>query len=404
MAGRIQMKNPVVEIDGDEMTRVLWQLIKEKLLLPWVDLKTEYYDLGLVNREATGDEVTTRSAEAIRRWGVGVKCATITSNAARKTEYNLNNLFPSPNATIRAILDGTVFRKPITVSRVKPSVSTWKKPIVIGRHAYGDQYRAAEMSIPGPGRVELVYTPSDGSEQKRVTVAEMRGSGIIQGIHNLDESIENFARSCFLYAIAEKLPIWFAAKDTISKTYDGRFKELFARIYETEFREKCAAAGIGYFYTLIDDAAARLVKSEGGFLWACRNYDGDVMSDLVASAAGSVAMMTSVLVSPSGAVEYEAAHGTVQQHYYRWQKGEKTSTNPIALIFAWTGALAKRAELDGTPELAAFAKKLEGSAIRTIEEGDMTGDIARLASPVPARFLNSWEFTDAIVRRLRAIV
>jgi isocitrate dehydrogenase len=394
------MKNPIVEIDGDEMTAVLWKLVKEKLLLPYVDLKTEYYDLGLLNREATNDEVTVQSAGAIKRLGVGVKCATITSNAARKAEYNLQNLFPSPNGTIRALLDGTVFRKPITVSRVKSSVSTWKKPIVIGRHAYGDVYKAAEMLIPGAGKVELVYSPADGSAEKRITVADMKGAGIVQGMHNLDESIKSFARSCFLYAIGEKLPIWFAAKDTISKIYDGRFKELFNQVYETEFKEKCAAAGITYYYTLIDDAAARLVKSDGGFLWACKNYDGDVMSDLIAGAAGSVAMMTSVLVSPSGAVEYEAAHGTVQQHYYRWKKGEKTSTNPVALIFAWTGALTKRAELDNTPEAAAFAKKLEEATLRTVEEGDMTGDLAKLADPAPPRFLNSWEFLDAIVKRL----
>jgi isocitrate dehydrogenase len=400
MANRIEMKNPVAELDGDEMTRVLWGLVKEKLLLPYIDLKTEYYDLGLLNREAANDRVTAQSAEAIRRLGVGVKCATITSNAARKAEYNLQNLFPSPNATIRAILDGTVFRKPITVSCVKPSVSTWQRPIVIGRHAYGDQYKASEMRIPAPGKVEILYTPADGSAGQRITVADMADSGVVQGIHNLDESIRSFARACFLYAIDEKLPVWFATKDTISKTYDGRFKELFNEVYETEFRDRCAAAGVSYFYTLIDDAAARMVKSEGGFLWACQNYDGDVMSDLVASAAGSVAMMTSVLVSPSGAVEYEAAHGTVQQHYYRWQKGEKTSTNPIALIFAWTGALTKRAELDNTPELGAFAKKLEAAAIQTVEEGDMTGDLVRLADPAPARLLNSWEFIDAVIKRL----
>ncbi|MDR2480550.1 MAG: NADP-dependent isocitrate dehydrogenase [Treponema sp.] len=400
MADRIQMKNPIAELDGDEMTRVLWELVKETLLLPFINLKTEYYDLGLMSRENSGDRVTVDSAEAVKRLGVGVKCATITSNAARKAEYNLTNLFPSPNATIRAILDGTVFRKPIGVSRIKPSVSTWKKPIVIGRHAYGDQYRAAEMRIPGPGKVEIVYTPSGGGVEQRITLADMDDGGIVQGIHNLDESIKNFARACFLYALEEKIPVWFAAKDTISKIYDGRFKELFARVYEDEFREKCAAAGIEYFYTLIDDAVSRVVKGEGGFLWACKNYDGDVMSDMVASAAGSLAMMTSVLVSPSGVFEYEAAHGTVQQHYYRWQKGEKTSTNPMALIFAWTGALAKRAELDALPDLSAFAKKLEAAALQTVEEGDMTGDLARLASPAPARILNSWEFVDAIARRL----
>jgi isocitrate dehydrogenase len=314
-------------------------------------------------------------------------------------EYKLKNLLPSPNATIRAMLDGTVFRKPIIVSCVKPTVSIWKKPIVIGRHAYGDVYKAAEMTIPGPGKVELVWTGDDGSE-KRVPVAQLAGSGIVQGIHNIDESIRNFARSCFLYALTEKLPVWFATKDTISKIYDGRFKEIFSEVYETEFREKCANAGLSYFYTLIDDAVARVVRGEGGFLWACKNYDGDVMSDMVASASGSLAMMTSVLVSPLGVFEYEAAHGTVQQHYYRWQKGEKTSTNPVALIFAWTGALSKRAELDAVPELAAFAKKLEDATLKAIEEGDMTGDLARLAFPPPSRQLDSWEFIEAIAGRL----
>jgi isocitrate dehydrogenase len=395
------MKNPLVELDGDEMTRVLWALVKEKLILPWVDLKTEYYDLGLPNREATGDGVTAESARAILRWGVGVKCATITSNAARQAEYNLTSLHPSPNATIRAILDGTVFRKPIAVSRIKPSVAGWKKPIVIGRHAYGDVYKAAEMAIPGPGRVELVYTDQKGRET-RTMVAEMGGPGIVQGMHNLDESIKNFARSCFRYAIDEKLPVWFAAKDTISKIYDGRFKEIFNHIYETEFREPCAAAGISYFYTLIDDAVARVVKGEGGFLWACKNYDGDVMSDMIAGAAGSLAMMTSVLVSPAGVTEYEAAHGTVQRHYYRWQKGEKTSTNPTALIFAWIGALAKRAELDHVPELETFARRLEAAVLQTIEEGEMTADLALLASAssAPVKPVDSWEFIDAIGRRL----
>lgn len=399
MGERIQMKKALVEIDGDEMTRVLWALVKEKLILPYVDLKTEYFDLGLMNRDATDDAVTAESAHAIRRLGVGVKCATITSNAARKVEYGLKALHPSPNATIRAVLDGTVFRKPIVLSNVAPTVSTWKKPIVIGRHAYGDVYKAAEMATPGPGKVELVFTGADGAE-KRVLVADLPGAGIVQGMHNLDASIESFARACFLYALDEKLDVWFATKDTISKTYDGRFKEIFGRVFETEFKAKCADAGISYFYTLIDDAVARVVKSEGGFLWACKNYDGDVMSDMVASASGSLAMMTSVLVSPSGAFEYEAAHGTVQQHYYKWKKGEKTSTNPVALIFAWTGALAKRAELDGTPALASFARSLEAATLRTIEEGDMTGDLARLASPASARSLDSWEFVDAIASRL----
>jgi isocitrate dehydrogenase len=330
---------------------------------------------------------------------VGVKCATITSNSARQDEYGLKNLYPSPNATIRAILDGTVFRKPIGVANIRPSVSTWKAPIVIGRHAYGDIYKSAEMLIPGPGKVELVYTPPEGGE-KRMPLADMPGAGIVLGMHNLDESIRSFARSCFRYALDEKLPLWFATKDTISKTYDGRFKEIFQEIYETEFKEKYAAAGISYFYTLIDDAVARVVKGEGGFLWACKNYDGDVMSDMIASAAGSLAMMTSVLVSPSGAVEYEAAHGTVQQHYYRWKKGERTSTNPVALIFAWTGALAKRGELDNTPELKTFAGHLERAALEAIEGGDMTGDMARLANPAPARILDSWEFIDAVADRL----
>jgi len=397
---KINMKTPIVEIDGDEMTRVLWEVIKEKLLYPFVDLKTVYFDLGLKNRDDTNDEVTVKSAEEIKKLGVGVKCATITSNAARQEEYNLKQLLPSPNATIRAILDGTVFRKPITVNRIKPSVNTWKAPIVIGRHAYGDVYKAAEMIIDEPGKVELVYTKADGT-QRSIKVADFKGSGIVQGMHNLDDSIKSFARACFLYAIAEKIPLWFATKDTISKIYDGRFKVLFDEIYETEFKDKCKAAGIEYFYTLIDDAVARVVKSEGGFLWACKNYDGDVQSDMIASAAGSLAMMTSVLVSPSGVFEYEAAHGTVQQHYYRWQKGEKTSTNPAALIFAWSGALCKRAEIDNTPDLADFAKRLEKAVFDTIENGIMTGDLAKLSDPQPEKILNSWEFIDTIAAQLQ---
>jgi isocitrate dehydrogenase len=396
---KISMKTPLAEIDGDEMTRVLWQVIKEKLLLPFVDLKTEYYDLGLTNRDNTNDEITVKSAEAIKKLGVGVKCATITANTARQKEYNLKNLYPSPNATIRAILDGTVFRKPITVSRVKPSIITWKAPIVIGRHAYGDVYKATEMEIEGPGKVELVYTKPDGTE-RRAKVADFSGRGIVQGIHNYDDSIRSFARACFIYALAEKLPIWFATKDTISKTYDGRFKAIFNEVYETEFKEKCAERGIEYFYTLIDDAVARVVKGEGGFLWACKNYDGDVQSDMIASAAGSLAMMTSVLVSPSGVFEYEAAHGTVQQHYYRWQKGEKTSTNPAALIFAWSGALTKRAELDDLKDLADFAKRLETAVLNVIEDGIMTGDLAKLSDPPPGKVLNSWDFINAIAQRL----
>jgi len=396
---KIGMKTPLVEIDGDEMTRVLWEVIKEKLLLPFIDLKTEYYDLGLTNRDNTNDDITVQSAEAIKRLGVGVKCATITANTARQKEYNLKHLHPSPNATIRAILDGTVFRKPISVSRIKPSVNTWKAPIVIGRHAYGDVYKAAEMEIDEPGKVELVYTKTDGTES-RITVADFKGRGIVQGMHNIDESIKSFARACFLYAIAEKIPLWFSTKDTISKIYDGRFKTIFNDIYETEFKDKCKEAGIEYFYTLIDDAVARVVKSEGGFLWACKNYDGDVQSDMIASAAGSLAMMTSVLVSPSGVFEYEAAHGTVQQHYYRWQKGEKTSTNPAALIFAWSGALKKRAELDNINELADFARRLEEAVLSTINDGIMTGDLAKLSDPPPQKILNSWEFIDAIASRL----
>jgi isocitrate dehydrogenase len=396
---KINMKTPLVEIDGDEMTRVLWEVIKEKLLIPFIELKTEYYDLGLVNRDNTNDEITVSSAQAIKKYGVGVKCATITANTAREKEYNLKHLHPSPNATIRAILDGTVFRKPISVNRIKPSINTWKAPIVIGRHAYGDVYKAAEMEIEGPGKVELVYTKSDGTE-RRLKVADFEGRGIVQGMHNYDDSIKSFARACFIYALAEKLPVWFATKDTISKIYDGRFKTIFNEIYETEFREKCAAAGIEYFYTLIDDAVARVVKGEGGFLWACKNYDGDIQSDMIASAAGSLAMMTSVLVSPSGVFEYEAAHGTVQQHYYRWKNGEKTSTNPAALIFAWSGALAKRAELDNTPDLLDFAKRLERTVLNVIEDGIMTGDLAKLSEPKPEKVLNSWDFIDAIAGRL----
>jgi isocitrate dehydrogenase len=393
------MKIPLVEMDGDEMTRVLWALVKEKLILPFVDLKTEYYDLGLENRDATNDQVTIDSALAAKKYGVAVKCATITSNTARKVEYNLKHLHPSPNATIRAILDGTVFRKPIVISSIKPTVSTWKMPIVIGRHAYGDIYKNAEMQIEAPGKVEIVHTLADGTE-KRVLIADMKESGIIQGVHNMDESIRNFARACFVYALNEKIDVWFGAKDTISKIYDGRFKELFQEVYESEFKQKCEKAGITYFYTLIDDAVARMIKSEGGFLWACKNYDGDVMSDMVASASGSLAMMTSVLVSPDGIYEYEAAHGTVQQHYYRWKKGEKTSTNPAALIFAWTGALRKRAELDNLPDLKFFAEQLENAVLKTISNGEMTGDLAKLAVPRPKTSMNSWEFIDAIASRM----
>ena len=393
------MKNAIAELDGDEMTRVLWAVIKEKLLEPFVELKTEYYDLGLKHRDDTDDKVTYDSAEAIKRLGVGVKCATITSNAARVKEYNLKQLTPSPNGIIRGELDGTVFRAPIFVKNVPCAVPGWKKPIVLGRHAYGDVYKNCEIKTPTAGKAELVFTGVDGKEIRK-TIMEMKGPGIIQGIHNLDKSIESFARCCFNYALDQKISVWLGTKDTISKTYDGNFKEIFQKIFDNEYKAKFDAAGIEYFYTLIDDAVARIMKSEGGMLWACKNYDGDVMSDMIASACGSLAMMTSVLVSPDGKYEYEASHGTVQKHYYRYQKGEKTSTNPVALIFAWTGALAKRAELDGTPELAAFAKKLEKATLDTIEEGIMTGDLARIASPAAKKVLNSWEFIDEIASRL----
>ena len=396
---KIQMKNAIAELDGDEMTRVLWAVIKEKLLAPHIDLKTEYYDLGLKSRDDSDDRITYEAAAAIKRLGVGVKCATITSNAARVKEYNLKQLTPSPNGIIRGELDGTVFRTPIFVRNIPCGVTTWKKPIVLGRHAYGDVYKNCEIRTPGPGKAELVFTGSDGTEIRR-TIQEMSGPGIIQGIHNLDRSIEDFARCCFRYALDQRIPVWLGTKDTISKTYDGTFKEIFQRVYDAEFKARFEAAGIEYFYTLIDDAVARVMKSEGGMLWACKNYDGDVMSDMIASACGSLAMMTSVLVSPDGVYEYEASHGTVQRHYYRYKKGEKTSTNPVALIFAWTGALAKRAELDGTDDLAAFAKKLEAATLGVIEDGTMTGDLAQLASPAAKRVVNSWEYIDAVADRL----
>ena len=349
---KITMKTPLVEMDGDEMTRILWQMIKEELLLPFVDLNTEYYDLGLEHRDATGDQVTVDAANATKKYGVAVKCATITPNAARMTEYNLHEMWKSPNGTIRAMLDGTVFRAPIVVKGIEPCVKNWKKPITIARHAYGDVYKNAEMTIPAAGRVELVYTPADGSEESRILVHDFQGSGVVQGQHNLDDSIESFARSCFEYALDTKQDLWFATKDTISKKYDNRFKDIFAEIFENEYKEKFEAAGITYFYTLIDDAVARIMKAEGGFIWACKNYDGDVMSDMVSSAFGSLAMMTSVLVSPHGYFEYEAAHGTVQRHYYKHLKGEETSTNSVATIFAWTGALRKRGELDQIPVMS----------------------------------------------------
>ena len=396
---KIQMKNAVAELDGDEMTRVLWQVIKEKLLTPYVDLKTEYYDLSITERDRTDDKVTYDAAEAIRRLGVGVKCATITSNAARMEEYKLTHLTPSPNGILRGELDGTVFRAPIFTRNIHCNVKSWKKPIVLGRHAYGDVYKNCEIRTPSAGKAELVFTGEDGTEIRK-TIMQMKGPGIIQGIHNLDSSIESFARCCFNYALDQKISVWFGAKDTISKTYDGRFKEIMQLVFDREFKARFDAAGLEYFYTLIDDAVARVMKTEGGFLWACKNYDGDVMSDMIASACGSLAMMTSVLVSPSGQFEYEASHGTVQKHYYRYLKGEKTSTNPVALIFAWTGALSKRAELDGTDGLADFARRLEQATLGTIEDGIMTGDLARLADPEAKKIVNSWEFIDEIASRL----
>ena len=396
---KIQMKNAIAELDGDEMTRVLWALIKEKLIEPFVDLKTEYYDLGLKSRDDSDDKITYEAADAIKRLRVGVKCATITSNAARMEEYHLKQLTPSPNGILRGELDGTIFRAPIFVKNIKCNVDSWKKPIVLGRHGYGDVYKNCEIKTPCAGKAELVFTGEDGKEIRR-TIQVMKGPGILQGMHNLDSSIESFARCCFNYALDQKISVWLGTKDTISKIYDGNFKAIFQKIFDEEYKERFDAAGIEYFYTLIDDAVARVMKSEGGFLWACKNYDGDVMSDMIASACGSLAMMTSVLVSPNGEFEYEASHGTVQKHYYRYLKGEKTSTNPVATIFAWTGALAKRAELDETPELAAFAKKLEKATLDVIEEGIKTGDLARLAEPKAKKIVNSWEYIDEIASRL----
>ena len=396
---KIQMKNAIAELDGDEMTRVLWALIKEKLIEPFVDLKTEYYDLGLKSRDDSDDKITYEAAAAIKRLRVGVKCATITSNAARMEEYHLKQLTPSPNGILRGELDGTIFRAPIFVKNIKCNVDSWKKPIVLGRHGYGDVYKNCEIKTPCAGKAELVFTGEDGKEIRK-TIQVMKGPGILQGMHNLDSSIESFARCCFNYALDQKISVWLGTKDTISKIYDGNFKAIFQKVFDEEYKEKFDAAGIEYFYTLIDDAVARVMKSEGGFLWACKNYDGDVMSDMIASACGSLAMMTSVLVSPNGEFEYEASHGTVQKHYYRYLKGEKTSTNPVATIFAWTGALAKRAELDETPELAAFAKKLEKATLDVIEEGIMTGDLARLAEPKAKKIVNSWEYIDEIASRL----
>ncbi|GAB5613601.1 NADP-dependent isocitrate dehydrogenase [Faecalimonas hominis] len=396
---KIKMTTPLVEMDGDEMTRILWKMIKDTLLLPYIDLKTEYYDLGLENRNATNDQVTIDSANATKKYGVAVKCATITPNAARMTEYNLKEMWKSPNGTIRAMLDGTVFRAPIVVKGIEPCVKNWKKPITLARHAYGDVYKNTEMIIDAPGKVELVYTAEDGTE-KRELIHQFNGAGIAQGIHNTDDSIESFARSCFNYALETKQDLWFATKDTISKKYDHTFKDIFQEIYEKEYDAKFKECGIEYFYTLIDDAVARVMKAEGGFIWACKNYDGDVMSDMVSSAFGSLAMMTSVLVSPEGYYEYEAAHGTVQRHYYKHLKGEETSTNSVATIFAWTGALRKRGELDNNKELMQFADKLEKATLDTIESGKMTKDLALITSIPNPTVLNSEEFIQAIAELL----
>ena len=396
---KIAMKTPLVEMDGDEMTRVIWQLIKDDLITPHVDLVTDYYDLGLPHREETHDQVTVDSAEATKKYGVAVKCATITPNAQRVDEYHLSQRWKSPNGTIRSILDGTVFRTPILVKGVKPYIPTWTAPITLARHAYGDVYKNSEMRIPGPGKVELVYTAPDGSEQREL-IHEFDAPGVVQGMHNLDESIRGFAHSCFDYALEKHEDVWFATKDTISKTYDRRFKDIMQEVYDAEYADRFAAAGIEYFYTLIDDAVARVIRSRGGFIWACKNYDGDVMSDMVSTVYGSLAMMTSVLVSPHGYWEYEAAHGTVQRHYYKYLKGETTSTNSVASIFAWTGALRKRGELDGTPELGEFADRLERTTIATIEGGRMTGDLARITELPDPVTLTTEGFIEAIAEQL----
>ena len=402
MAEKIKMTTPLVEMDGDEMTRILWKMIKDELLIPYIDLKTEYYDLGLEHRNETDDRVTVESAEATKKYGVAVKCATITPNAARMTEYHLKEMWKSPNGTIRAILDGTVFRAPIVVKGIEPCVRNWKKPITLARHAYGDVYKNTEIKVPGPGKAELVFTAEDGTETREL-IHQFTGSGIIQGIHNTDKSITSFARACFSYALATKQDLWFATKDTISKKYDHDFKDIFQEVYEKEFESQFKDAGITYFYTLIDDAVARVMKAEGGFIWACKNYDGDVMSDMVSSAFGSLAMMTSVLVSPAGVYEYEAAHGTVQRHYYKHLKGEETSTNSVATIFAWTGALRKRGELDGLDDLIAFADRLEKATLKTIEDGKMTKDLALITSLENVTVLNSENFIKEIRKTLEAL-
>ena len=400
---KIEMTTPLVEMDGDEMTRILWKVIKDELILPFVNLKTKYFDLGLEHRNETADQVTLDAAEATRELGVAVKCATITPNAARMEEYKLSSMWKSPNGTIRAALDGTVFRAPIIVAGIRPQVRAWKKPITIARHAYGDVYKNVEIRVPGAGKVELVYTGADGSEQ-RETVHTFTGAGVAQGVHNVDASIESFAHSCFSYALDTQQDLWFATKDTISKTYDHQFKDIFQDIFEAEYKTRFEAAGIEFFYTLIDDAVARVMKAEGGFIWACKNYDGDVMSDMVSSAFGSLAMMTSVLVSPHGCWEYEAAHGTVQRHYYKHLQGEETSTNSVATIFAWTGALRKRGELDNNVELQAFADKLEQATISTIESGEMTKDLALITEIENPKTLSSTAFIAAIRTRLETLL
>jgi isocitrate dehydrogenase len=399
MQDKIKMTTPLVEMDGDEMTRILWKIIKEELLLPYIDLKTEYYDLGLTYRNETDDQVTVASANATLKYGVAVKCATITPNAARVEEYKLKEMWKSPNGTIRAILDGTVFRAPIIVKGIEPCVKNWKKPITLARHAYGDVYKNAELKIPGPGKAEIIFTAADGTQTREV-IHEFDGPGIIQGVHNTEKSIKSFARSCFNFAVDTKQDLWFGTKDTISKKYDHTFKDIFQEIYEREYQKTFEELGITYFYTLIDDIVARVMKAEGGMIWACKNYDGDVMSDMVSSAFGSLGMMTSVLVSPTGAYEYEAAHGTVQRHYYKYLKGENTSTNSVATIFAWTGALRKRGELDQLPKLIAFADKLEAATLAVIEEGKMTGDLARITTIANPEILTSEGFIQAIRQKL----
>lgn len=404
MTKKIEMRVPLVELDGDEMTRILWKMIKDILLLPYIDLKTEYYDLGLKARDDSDDSITIESAEAIKKYGVGVKCATITPNADRVKEYDLKEMWKSPNGTIRAILDGTVFREPIIVDTIKPYVKTWKKPITIARHAYGDVYKNNEYKITEPGTAELVFTNNEGKELHRQVIHQYKGDGVVMAMHNLDKSIESFARSCFNFALDQKIDVWFSAKDTISKIYDAEFRDIFNKIFEKEYADQFKAAGLTYFYSLIDDLVARIIKSEGGMLWACKNYDGDVMSDLVATAFGSLAMMTSVLVSPEGHYEYEAAHGTVQRHYYQYLKGQQTSTNPMATIFAWTGALRKRGELDELPELVDFANMLEKACIVTIDNGIITKDLAELSEAPVKTVVNSEEWLKLAAGKLEELL